>query len=648
MKLYGLLMLFFIACSVFYSDNPTKNFVVNSGFEQSKNGIMPDDWYGDNHVYSLDNESYTGEHSLKYSNQDSSVYKLCTQQLNIKPGMNYSAGVKIKTLNISGSDYGASFCVEWVDDEGKWLGGTYPKGIKGTNNWTEIKSVISVPFNAGKVSFSCYVRKGMTGTAWFDDAFIQPYMTGKINVMLIEPVYRGLLFINKNQNIVLKVSLNDINTEGSFLTTSLSDSAGKEFIREVKGLTIDKQDYIIRLIASAVPEGNYIVTVNLNNQKNVRIDSWSTPIGKIGREKEPAVYFDDNKNLIVNNKKIFPLGMYWGTITEEDLKTYTQCKFNFLLPYSPPTDIQMELTEKYNVKVIYSVKDYFAGVKYAPKAIKSQADEMSLLAKKVEQLRDNSSLLAWYINDEYPPDFIDRLNQHYKFIKSNDPDHPVLSIIINPEQADLYLNSTDIIGSDPYVIPNLALEKVGEATSTISRKVQNSCPVWMVIQAHNIGNYTEFIRNPQDYRTPTYDEMRSMSWQAICEGADGLIYYSFFDLKRNPDVPFEIQWSNLKKIVGEIDSFSKVLLSGIKTDSVKVISITGDNSWFNWTVRNYNDHVFIFVVANGAGVGKVKFEIPGKYHILSQINGTRKQLVEKDSEYIDTLGNLDLKIYLAE
>ncbi len=650
MKLSGLSVLILISACIFYSHKPEFNLVVNGSFEQSKNGIMPDNWNGDNLVYSLSNESFSGKHSLKYSNHDTSVYKLCTQILNIQPGMNYTAGVKIKAENITGRDFGASFCVEWADEKGKWMGGNYPKGIKGTNDWTDINSVISIPDNAKTISFCCYVRKGMTGTAWFDDAFIEPYLNGKIKVMLLRPVYRGLLFDNKNQDIILSVNLRniEISPEGLILTTVLYDSTDKEFIKDIKVLTTDKRDYIINLNPSVIPTGSYSLKVSLTDKNNSAIDSLSTLIRKIRSENAPAVYFDENKILVVNNKKVFPLGMYWGSISEDDLKIYSQSKFNFLLPYSQPTDEQMKLAAKYNMKVIYSVKDYYAGSQYVPAEIKSFADEKTILGKTVEHFRNHPSLLAWYNNDEYSPEFMDRLNEHYNYIVSEDPDHPVLSIIINPVQSELYLNSTDIIGSDPYVVPNLPLDKVGEATLTISRKVDNSRPVWMVIQAHNIGNYGEFIPNPQDYRAPTYDEMRSMSWQAICEGADGLIYYSYFDLKRNPDVPFEVQWSNLKRIAGEIDTFSNVLLSVEKTDSIRVNSSRGDNSWFDWTVRNYDEQFYIFVVTNGKNEGEITFTIPGKYTNVNQINGTMKRIELKDSEFTDTFRNLDLKIYQAE
>jgi hypothetical protein len=490
----------------------------------------------------------------------------------------------------------------------------------------------------------------MTGTAWFDDAFIIPILNDKINILMLRPVYRGLLFNDGNQQIILSAELNPaaINKDDSYISTVIYNSSGNKLITDSIDITGGKEYHTISINAANLQEGNYLLNASLIDKNGASVYSWSSKIKKIERANQPAVCFDDHKRLLVNGKKVFPLGMYWGSIDEADLNIYAESKFNFLLAYSRPTGEQMNMAEKSNMKVVYSVKDYYAGSPYAPAEIKSSGDETILLKKTLEEFKDSPSLLAWYINDEYSPDYINRLNEHYTLITDEDPNHPVLSIILHPFQTNLYLHSTDVIGNDPYVVPNSPLYKVGEATKTVVNQTNDSRPVWMVIQAHNIGNYKEFIPNPQDYRTPTYDEMRSMSWQAICNGADGLIYYSYFDLKRNPDVPFEIQWSNLKRIVTEIDTFSNALLSDNKADSIRINSGDGDNTWFNWTTRNFNNRLYIFVVANGKNEGKIEFNIPGKYKSIRRINENPQELKLINSKFSDTIKNMDVRIYSAD
>ena len=214
-------------------------------------------------------------------------------------------------------------------------------------------------------------------------------------------------------------------------------------------------------------------------------------------------------------------------------------------------------------------------------------------------------------------------------------------------QAAMYLNSTDIIGSDPYVIPKSQVSGVGQATKTINNIINESRPVWMVIQAHNIGNY-KFIPDPQNYRSPTFDEMRSMSWQSICNGANGLIYYSYFDLKSNPDVSFDIQWNNLKRIADEIDKVSPVLLSTNTNDNIKVEGTNGVNTWFNRMAKEYNNKIYVFVVNNGSTDGEIKVSFPVSIRTINLWDNNSLNLKNDNSQFIDTLKSFDLKIYVLE
>ena len=47
--------------------------------------------------------------------------------------------------------------------------------------------------------------------------------------------------------------------------------------------------------------------------------------------------------------------------------------------------------------------------------------------------------------------------------------------------------------------------------------------------------------------------------------AAGLIFYAWYDVKRNPDVPFEKQWDGLKRIAAEIDAMLKKLAEVLNT-----------------------------------------------------------------------------------
>lgn len=62
-------------------------------------------------------------------------------------------------------------------------------------------------------------------------------------------------------------------------------------------------------------------------------------------------------------------------------------------------------------------------------------------------------------------------------------------------------------------------------------------------------------------RTPTLAQTRSMAWQAVVNGANGIAFYSYMDIERNPDVSFEKEWARLLEVATEIKSFVPEILS---------------------------------------------------------------------------------------
>ena len=87
-------------------------------------------------------------------------------------------------------------------------------------------------------------------------------------------------------------------------------------------------------------------------------------------------------------------------------------------------------------------------------------------------------------------------------------------------------------------------------------------PMWQVPQVFDWAGYKKGPDRDQ-YRAPTLDEMRAMAWQCIAAGANGLIFYSYFDLyKMDKKDSFEKRWKEcLRNGRDEIKRYIPVLLS---------------------------------------------------------------------------------------
>jgi len=109
------------------------------------------------------------------------------------------------------------------------------------------------------------------------------------------------------------------------------------------------------------------------------------------------------------------------------LDLYGKSPFNCLMPYGSPDRQQMDLAQQHGLKVIYSVKDWYAGLDSCPKSIQLEADEEPQVRARVREFRDHPALLAWYLNDELPQQYLPRLEAHYRWVAEEDVDHPTTS-----------------------------------------------------------------------------------------------------------------------------------------------------------------------------------------------------------------------------
>jgi hypothetical protein len=85
------------------------------------------------------------------------------------------------------------------------------------------------------------------------------------------------------------------------------------------------------------------------------------------------------------------------------------------------------------------------------------------------------------------------------------------------QSSKQYANALDIVMADPYPIPNGPLTQVGNVARQLRTEFDGKRPVWIVPQAFGGGEWWG--------REPSIQEMRSMTYQAIVNGARGIQYF---------------------------------------------------------------------------------------------------------------------------
>ena len=533
--------------------------VRNGGFEDVKDGkTVGWNTVGRKYVY-VDGAGRSGTRALAFENDDPKFYSFPGQRIELKAGKSYRYEVWVRTENLKGDESGASICIEWSGPDGKWMGGAYASGVKGTRDWTRVEGVTQpIPANARSFRVSPYVRKGMTGKAWFDDISVTPYVRAPVTG-LYSSAYRNLAVSGP---VSFKAALClDADEHPLSETRGVLRYTGADGARHEAAVTISKDEGVVTLDATQLALGVQDISFTLV-KGGKELGTATCKFTHVAQMPQRAVWIDESGRTIVNGQPFFPLGMYWGGITTNKFEIYAKGPFNCLMPYASPTSKDlMDLCHAHGVKVIYSVKDVFSGTHWAPKGVNTEADEVAYITARVSKFKDHPALLAWYLNDELPLSMLPRLTARRDLMERLDPGHPGWVVLYQFSQIADYMPSFDVIGTDPYPIPRPAT-LASTWTRATYKGTMGLKPLWQVPQAFDWAAYKKTPEEKKKHRAPTEAELRSMCWQCIACGANGLVMYSWFDLWKEPNgVPFAQRWAEVCRVGQEIKEQIPVLLA---------------------------------------------------------------------------------------
>ncbi len=158
------------------------------------------------------------------------------------------------------------------------------------------------------------------------------------------------------------------------------------------------------------------------------------------------------------------------------------------------------------------------------------------LRKVIARFKDHPGLGCWKGEDE--PEWgkkpIAPLQKCYDLVKQLDPNHPMWIVEAPRGTIDTlrpYMPTRDITGIDIYpisyppgihsLLPNREISLVGDHTRIMMDVAQGKKPVWMTLQIAWSG----VAKAERTVRFPTFHEERFMAYQAIINGARGLVYF---------------------------------------------------------------------------------------------------------------------------
>jgi hypothetical protein len=526
--------------------------------------------------------------------------------------------------------------------------------------YISLEDVTDVLESSNIQSFGIYgIRPGRDTVLFIDNVTLLPGdKLPLVTFDLAYPNYRGMIF-PENSNLLVKVELQteDHGISPSDLTLSVTAKG--------KGGKVSKQaiatgnSLCLPIPVTKLGNGNMTVKAVVTQNKTGQImatNVWA--LRKISQTEADSLktHIDQYNRLIVDGKPFFPIGWY-GNTSLDHFEEIAAGPFNTILPYGVNGKSKAFTTRYLNrvqdagMKLIYCMNDIYPTATFYEKTGWEGIKGNSNIADAVvNTYKSHPAILAWYLNDERPKELMPKFVDYYKQTEKNDPSHPCFIVIYNLSELKYFPSTTDIMGVDRYPIPADPITTITQEMGIARDAVKAHKPIIAVIQTFGWYQYNSAlpdrgrIPTEEDLKTgrvPSYEETRNMAYQAIVKGANGLLFYCYYDLRVEPQ--YKEYWPQLKALGNEIKTISPVLLS---PKTLGTANCSPSDLSIETLIKDLDGELFLIAVNTSDKSGKATLDtkqtLPSKISVMFE---GRFVLDVKDTKLTDTFKPLEVHVY---
>jgi hypothetical protein len=292
----------------------------------------------------------------------------------------------------------------------------------------------------------------------------------------------------------------------------------------------------------------------------------------------------------------------------------------------------------------------------------ADAEKEQMLRKVIARFKDHPGMGVWKGVDEaewgnYP---VPPLVHAREIIRQLDTNHPLaLTHAPRGTVASLkrYNVAADITGADLYPVgyppglhslgTNKSISMVGDYTKTMMEVADGKMPVWMILQIAWSG----VIKPGKTLRFPTFPEERFMAYQAIINGARGLIFFggNLEQAWTSEDAKLRWNWSFwnrvLRPVIEEIGSKSPLYAALTAPASKLPVRLAGaDNVEF--CVREVGETIFLLACKREGATVQVQFTgLPLSVAGGEVLFESPRRVEVKEGKFNDWFGPLEVHVY---
>jgi hypothetical protein len=347
--------------------------------------------------------------------------------------------------------------------------------------------------------------------------------------------------------------------------------------------------------------------------------------------RHPAI--DAAGILTIAGKKVFPIGFTMPPPADgrtpdgkDAIAELHDAGANFLrtgVMGTTWTDAAVELEQRYQDAAARQHMHCLVNLRELGSIDENGAGREERLRALVTRFRSHPGMGVWKQVDE--PEWgkhpLAPMLRATTIIRELDPEHPI-EVTHAPrgtlETLRPYNVTTDIVATDIYpigyppgthsLLPNKQLSMVGDYTQQMRMLAAPGMSVWMTLQIAWSG----VIKPGKTLRMPTFPEQRFMTYQAIINGARGLLYFGGHIPKAMSAEDARLGWNwrhwrrVLRPIIEEIGEQSPLHAALLAPDSARAVKSTGGRD-IEFRVREAQGSLFLLACSRGNETRQVTF-----------------------------------------
>lgn len=530
--------------------------IANAGFDAIEGGVAKG-WSKAGPAWRAEKGAgHNGSGALVYDSAVAQHAPRPSQVVTLTPGRKYKISAKVIAdgLKVDRSDspaQGMTVMLSWSDANGKWLGETVAvQGAKGKmDDWSVAEAITpDMPANAARFVIEPYVCGYGIGKARIDDVVIETVELDPVEVVT-SSAYRNEATGGKVRFAATVNWSDDVPAAEQKAYFIYTGADGKRTKVEA---TKTRCGVVVELDTDLFAYGTNDVLCVVR-AKGETLGTGRVPFAHLKELPPRRVRIDAKQRMIVDGKPFFPLGMYTGSMNKETVAHYARSPFNCVGPYGTWTKEMLDCYHRHGIRVIYSLC-------HAPSR---EASYVPNLCKNVREFAaDHPAVIGWYICDEPTLGMLPGIVAWRKRIEEMDRgNHPIWGVLCTFTDTRHVLDAFDVLGIDPYPVPG-SVARVTAACRDSVDGMFGTKAMWNVPQAFGWGWLGR--RENKGQRAPNKVEMANMTWQMIANGANGIVYYSYSQMKNtyeDIDDHADSYWLKVCAAAAEVRAYERVLLA---------------------------------------------------------------------------------------